>query len=102
MKVKLLHICVLHFWALSLIAAPMALLFMPDDNVVLTLNNACEEETGETDLPGPIQEKLIVLIQVPDFCQVTADRSEVPAAHPFVVRDFICDVVLPPPEGRHL
>lgn len=102
MKVKLLHICVLHFWALSLIASPMAFLFMPDDNVVLTLNNACEEEAGETDLPGPIQEKLIVPQQVPDLCHDTADRSEIPAIRPFAIRDFICDVILPPPEGRLL
>lgn len=100
MKGRLLYVCILHFWALSLIASPLAMLFMPDEMALTFNNTAAEEESGESDLPCPIQEKFIVPLQAPDFCLDTADRSEAPANHPFALRDFVSDVVLPPPEGR--
>jgi len=98
MKVRLLHVCILFFWALSLVAAPLAVLCL-EDEVVLTLNNSAEEESGESDPIGPLNEKLLTSCQLPEFGSWAATRGETPAIRPEAPADFVSDVVLPPPEG---
>ena len=100
MKAKLLHICLLHFWALSLVGSPLIQIFMPDDQATLTFSNTGEEESGETDLPNPFQDKFVVTCLLPDFKPYASARAENPASSSMAPKDFVCEVVVPPPQAR--
>ncbi len=102
MKVKLRHICMLAFWALTLIASPLSLLCIPDESISFTLSNTSEEEAGETFQAGPDAEILMAPFRLPCFASWKPVRTETPAARPAASNDIVCDVVLPPPEGRLL
>ena len=99
MKSKLLHICLLHFWALSLVGTPVAQFFMPDDQAMLAFNNAGEEESGETDPPTPMQDKFVVPCLLPDLISYASARNDNPASCPMASKDFVCEVVVPPPKS---
>lgn len=102
MKVKLRHICILAFWAVTLIASPVSLLCLPDEDVSFILSNASDEEAGEPFKAGPDVEILFAPLRLPSFASWNPGRAETPAVRPATSKDIVCDVVLPPPEGRLL
>jgi hypothetical protein len=72
---------------------------MPDDQVMLAFSNGGEEESGETDLPTPFQDKFVVTCLLPDFVSYASARNGNPASCPMAAKDFVCEVVVPPPKS---
>lgn len=99
MKANSLHSCILLFWALTLMASPLSRLCLPDDNAAIALSSACEEEAGELFKPGADPEILMLPFGLPCFDSWSLGRSAPPAFLTAATKDFVCDVVLPPPKG---
>lgn len=97
MPAKPVFICLLSFWALSIIGSPVAWLYQSRDNIAISLNNA-EEESGKTVKVDPLEEKLILYGSLgPENDWLTGNR-ELPFKDQVVASDFFGEIVLPPPE----
>ncbi len=97
-----MYSCILLFWALSLVASPLALLYLQDEVVVLSLNSSGEEEPGEPGSFDTLQEKMFFSCQEPLAAFMSFDRSESPQSPPWAHHNHVCEILLPPPEGKQI
>lgn len=95
---KRIYSCILLFWALSLVASPLALLYMQDENVVLSLSSSGEEETGESGTFDTLQEKIIYEDPVHVAAHLALVKREAPRSCERLHRNHVCEILLPPPE----
>ena len=89
------------FWALSLVASPLALLYLQDENVVLSLTNSGEEEPGEPGSFDNLQEKIFFSGQEPVGGFMSFDRSDPPQSPAWAHHNHVSEILLPPPEVKH-
>ena len=97
-KVKRIYCCILLLWALSLVASPLALLCLPDDNAVLSLSSSGEEEPGEPGVFDSLEEKIVFAGQEPVTPIVLLVRDETPQTRERAYLNHVCEILLPPPE----
>ncbi len=102
MKLKRIYSCILLFWAFSLVASPLALLYLQDENVVLSLSSSGEEEPGEQGSFDSLQEKIVSVGQETQAAYLSMLRSESPQSPERLHHDHVCEILLPPPEAKHL
>ncbi|MDA8685997.1 hypothetical protein N9L94_03155 [Robiginitalea sp.] len=95
---NLIHIFILQLWVLSIVAAPVAWILLPEDNVSLTLNNGWEEESGESDLSLPDFDKLVHLGTVFTTFMMEFGSLAIADTHTPRLCGHISDVIIPPPE----
>lgn len=86
------------FWAISLVASPLALLCMQDENVVLSLSSSGEEETGEPGAFDTLQEKIIAEDPVHIAAYLAQVKHEAPQSCERMHPNHVCEILLPPPE----
>jgi hypothetical protein len=100
MRGNLIHIIIIRLWILSIIAAPMALILVPEENKAsITLGDGWEEESGESDNLLPDFEKLVYRVIKFQFAYKELGEKEALLTFTPGLCNHISDVIIPPPEG---
>lgn len=79
-------------------ASPLALLYLQDENAVLSLSSLGEEETGESATFDTLQEKIIYEDPVHIAAYLALVPLEAPQSCEPIHRNHVCEILLPPPE----